>query len=155
MKKLIFSGSQKVNEDFPKVTWFWTTIFSANWEAVNIASIFSCTGQIFSCKSRGKIEKRKTACKVWCNYFFLKTWPLEDTKPPKKVKFLEKNFLRFFSAFRNNFMQITRTIEMRAMQVTLHWCKLANLTVQRAYYRRICQFPVWKRCKVNAECLFV
>ena len=54
-----------------------------------------------------KFENRKIPHKVWWNYFFLKTGPLEVTKTLKKVKILKKNFLKFFSALRNNFVQIT------------------------------------------------
>ena len=61
MKKLSFSESQKVNEDFLKVIWFWIAIFSSNWEAVNIATILSRTGQIFSCKTHGKKWKQENS----------------------------------------------------------------------------------------------
>ena len=54
-----------------------------------------------------KFENRKIPHKVWWNYFFLKTGPLEVTKTLKKVKILKKNFLTFFPALRNNFAQIT------------------------------------------------
>ena len=60
----------------------------------------SYTEQIFSCKTCGKIENRKTASKVWfIKYYFLKTWPPEDIKTPKEVKFLKKKFWDFFQPF--------------------------------------------------------
>ena len=94
MKKLSFSESQKVNENFLKVIWFWIAIFSSNWETVNIATILSRTGKFLAVKPVEKNENRKTASKVWFNYFFLKTWPLEDTKTPKEVKFLKKKLIK-------------------------------------------------------------
>ena len=63
--------------------------------------------KLLAVKPVEKIENRKTASKVWFKYYFLKTWPPEDTKTPKEVRFLKKNFSRFFLAFWNNFMQIT------------------------------------------------
>ena len=42
-----------------------------------------------------KFANRKIPHKVWWNYFFLKTGPLEVTKTLKKVKFLKKKILKF------------------------------------------------------------